>query len=215
MTQERSYRTTAAEANRRKMIDAARECFIESGYTGTTIKAVAQRCGLSQESLYKTFGGKAGLLKAVYDTTLAGDDTPVPMAVREHGLAVRDAASPDQAAHAWADMVIALGDRIGPLLAAVNAAGATDTGAAQLLETMNQERLAGARMVADHWAGKGWLDPAREPHEHARTLWLLNSPEVRHLATQQQDSTEDYHQWLIHMVRTSVLRDHPETPWTP
>ena len=62
MTQERSYRTTAAEANRRKMIDAARECFVERGYAGTTIKAVAQRCGLSQESLYKTFGGKARLL---------------------------------------------------------------------------------------------------------------------------------------------------------
>lgn len=61
---DKSPRSNAADANRRRMIEAAREAFVENGYAATTIKAIALRSGLSQESLYKTFGGKAGLLKA-------------------------------------------------------------------------------------------------------------------------------------------------------
>ena len=81
------------------MIDAARETFIEHGYAATTIKTIAQRSGLSQESLYKTFGGKAGLLKAAYDTALAGDDQPVPMAISclgtvQTGIAITGAGYP-------------------------------------------------------------------------------------------------------------------------
>ncbi|MBT9257703.1 TetR/AcrR family transcriptional regulator [Phycicoccus sp. MAQZ13P-2] len=187
------------------MIDAARETFVEHGYAATTIKTIAQRSGLSQESLYKTFGGKAGLLKAAYDTALAGDDQPVPMAMRTHALAIRDATTPESAAIAWADMVITVGDRIGPLLDAVLAAGATDPAAAELLQTMDDERLAGARMVAQHWASAGWLSPAAEPDEHARTLWILNSPDVRRLTAGAGRAPEEYRRWLVHMVRSSVL----------
>lgn len=202
---DKSPRSTAADANRRRMIDAARETFVEHGYAATTIKTIAQRSGLSQESLYKTFGGKAGLLKAAYDTALAGDDQPVPMAMRTHALAIRDATTPESAAIAWADMVITVGDRIGPLLDAVLAAGATDPAAAELLQTMDDERLAGARMVAQHWASAGWLSPAAEPDDHARTLWILNSPDVRRLTAGAGRGPEEYRRWLVHMVRSSVL----------
>lgn len=202
---DKSPRSNAADANRRRMIEAAREAFVENGYAATTIKAIALRSGLSQESLYKTFGGKAGLLKAAYDTALAGDDQPVPMAMRNHALAIRDAITPDEAGRAWADMVITVGDRIGPLLNAVLAAGATDPAAAELLRTMDAERLAGAQMVADHWAQAGWLSPDAEPDEHARTLWILNSPDVRRMAAPSERQTQEYHRWLVHMVRTSVL----------
>ena len=35
------------------------------------------------ETVYKTFGNKAGLLKAVFDVAVAGDDEPVPMVERD------------------------------------------------------------------------------------------------------------------------------------
>ncbi|WP_431843247.1 TetR/AcrR family transcriptional regulator [Calidifontibacter indicus] len=206
---DKSARSTAADANRRRMIEAARHAFVDNGYAATTMKSIAQRSGLSQESLYKTFGGKAGLLKAAYDTALAGDDKPVPMALRAHATAIRDAATPEAAAHAWADMVVTLGERIGPILDSVLAAGATDPAAAELLRTMDAERLAGARMVAQHWSAAGWLSPHAEPDEHARTLWILNSPDVRRLAAPRERTVEDYHHWLVHMVRSSVLARDP------
>ena len=38
---------------------------------------------MSVETVYKTFGNKAGLLKAVFDVAVAGDDEPVPMVERD------------------------------------------------------------------------------------------------------------------------------------
>ena len=35
------------------------------------------------ETVYKTFGNKAGLLKAVFDIAVVGDDEPVPMVERD------------------------------------------------------------------------------------------------------------------------------------
>lgn len=46
------------------------------------MRAVAERAGVSAETVYKSFGGKPGMVKALWDITLAGDDEPVPMADR-------------------------------------------------------------------------------------------------------------------------------------
>ena len=69
-----SGRAEQARLLRRKVIDAAHAALLENGWSGTTIATVAARAGVSAETVYKRFGGKAGLLKAVYDVRLAGAD---------------------------------------------------------------------------------------------------------------------------------------------
>ena len=48
-----------------------------------------REAGVSPESIYQGFGSKAGLAKAVFDTALAGDDEPVPIAERPAQVTVR------------------------------------------------------------------------------------------------------------------------------
>ena len=52
------------------------------------MSAIAAAAGVSVQTIYNTFGSKAALLKAVYDTTLAGDDEPIPMGRRPEFLAM-------------------------------------------------------------------------------------------------------------------------------
>lgn len=47
---------------RRDFLDAAAELFVERGYTATTTRAIADRAGLRQASLYHYFEGKEDLL---------------------------------------------------------------------------------------------------------------------------------------------------------
>src|SRR5258708_33227705 len=75
-------RREAADRNRAAVVAACRELLFQDGYHVTTVRAVAERAGVSVETVYKTFGGKPGMVKALWDTTLAGDDEPVPMADR-------------------------------------------------------------------------------------------------------------------------------------
>jgi AcrR family transcriptional regulator len=77
-----SGRQARARERRRDTVDAARELFERDGFRQTTIAAVAEAAGVSAVSVYKGFGSKAALAKAVFDTALAGDDEPVPIADR-------------------------------------------------------------------------------------------------------------------------------------
>lgn len=74
-----SGRRAQARARRHAMVVAAQELFERDGFRSTTIAAVAERAGVSAESVYKAFGTKAALAKAVFDVVIAGDDEDVPV----------------------------------------------------------------------------------------------------------------------------------------
>jgi AcrR family transcriptional regulator len=85
-----SGRREQARARRLAVVLAARDLFERDGFRATTIAAVAARARVSPESVYKGFGTKAALAKAVFDVVIAGDDEPVPVAERPAMRAVRD-----------------------------------------------------------------------------------------------------------------------------
>jgi AcrR family transcriptional regulator len=85
-----SRRREQARARRLAVVLAARDLFERDGFRPTTIAAIAARAGVSAESVYKSFGTKAAVAKAVFDLVIAGDDEPVPVAERPALQAVRD-----------------------------------------------------------------------------------------------------------------------------
>ena len=89
-------RRERARQRRRDVVVAAQALFEADGFQATTISAVAQRAGVSAESVYKGFGTKAALAKAVFDFVIAGDDEPIPMAERP-GVPARSSRSPTYA----------------------------------------------------------------------------------------------------------------------
>jgi AcrR family transcriptional regulator len=72
-----SKRAEQARQTRRRMVDAARELFIERGYGATALQDVANKAGVAVQTIYFTFGNKRTLLKELVDTAIAGDDEPV------------------------------------------------------------------------------------------------------------------------------------------
>src|ERR1700712_2363190 len=67
-------RTEQTAVARRRILQAGEDLFRSGGYLGTTLAQVAEAAGVSVQTVYNVVGGKAALLKAVYDTVLAGDD---------------------------------------------------------------------------------------------------------------------------------------------
>ncbi|HEU4971428.1 MAG TPA: TetR family transcriptional regulator [Gaiellaceae bacterium] len=70
------------------MVLSARDLFERDGYRATTIAAIATASKVSSEMVYKSFGSKSALAKAVFDLAVAGDDKPVPVRDRPSALAV-------------------------------------------------------------------------------------------------------------------------------
>jgi len=54
-----------AEATRRAVLDAARECFAERGYAATSLRAIARHAGITQPLINHYFGTKQRLFEAV------------------------------------------------------------------------------------------------------------------------------------------------------
>src|SRR5207253_1615941 len=58
------------------VIDAARTLFLERGYVATTIEAISEQSDVPTATVYRLFSSKLGILKALLDTSIAGDDQP-------------------------------------------------------------------------------------------------------------------------------------------
>src|SRR5262245_37403570 len=74
--QARTRRTRAA------VTEAARELFLERGYAATTVEAISDHSDTPPATVYRLFLSKVGILKAVLDVSIGGDDEAVAMADR-------------------------------------------------------------------------------------------------------------------------------------
>ncbi len=60
-------RDQQAERTREQIAAAARERFLAKGWSGTSVRSVAERAGVSEATVYYVYGSKAGLASALID----------------------------------------------------------------------------------------------------------------------------------------------------
>jgi len=77
-----SRRAAQAAQTRADVLAAAIECFSESGWSGTTLNALAERAGVAVETIYHGFGTKTRLLREAMEVAVVGDAEPIPLADR-------------------------------------------------------------------------------------------------------------------------------------
>ena len=77
----RQARTRLASA---AVIEAARTLFLERGYAATTIEAISDLSDVPSATVYRLFSSKLGILKPLFDVSIAGDDEAFPLADRPH-----------------------------------------------------------------------------------------------------------------------------------
>ena len=199
-------REEAARSTRSRILEVARESFLAHGFGGTTIREVAEQAGVSQETIYKSIGGKAALLKAVYDVSLVGDDEKIPLMERPEAIAVRDARSRSAAALAYAELAGVIAARIDPLLRVLAGARDTDPALAEFVRTTDQERRRGAEFYVRRWAEAGWLRDDLTLEHAVDSLWALNTAEPRWLLLDHGWSQGEYAGWLAGLIRRTLFR---------
>lgn len=205
MPYDNRQRRDAARTTRARIIEVAQASFLARGFGGTTIRQVAEVAGVSQETIYKTFGGKAALLKSVYDVTLAGDDEDIPLAVRPEAIAVRDALSPAAAAASYAALAQLISSRIDPLLRVLFGARDTDQALAEFARTTDEERHVGSSFYVRQWEKNAWLRDDITVDQAIDTVWALNSPHPRWLLLDHGWSDEQYTRWLANLIRRAIF----------
>jgi AcrR family transcriptional regulator len=200
-----SGRRAQARARRLAVVLAARELFERDGFRATTIADVAAHADVSAETIYKVFGTKAALAKAVFDLVIAGDDEPVPVAERPAIQAMReepdvrrkivmfvDGLAQRQASSARVQILIRDGRHVDGSLTAV-------------WEALNDEGLAGMAALARHLIATGQLPDGIDVAEVRDVLWNYLAIDTYERLVLTQGWTHDrYTRWLTRAVTNAI-----------
>ena len=169
-----SGRQRQARQSRDTVLDAAQRRFLQDGYVATTVAAIAGDAEVSVETIYKSFGGKAGLVAAIWQRGLAGRG-PISAPDRSDQLS-EDETDPRAIMSHWGALTTEVMPMVAPILLLIRAAASTDVDMAALLaDTDNQRR---ARMRHNVQALKGKLRPGLTSAAAADVLWTYSSPDL-------------------------------------
>jgi AcrR family transcriptional regulator len=194
-------RADQAQQTRRRVLESARRLFVERGYAGTTVAAVADDAGVSPETIYLS-GGKRGLLEGVMEIT-----------------GPHDSAADDES---WWEMVVGLPSaaerlarmveyscrilvRTQPIHAIIRGAADKEAFAAAFGRQLLQERLANQTERIRRHLGDD-LTPGLSADAAGQRYCVLTSPELYHLLTVELGWTEEHHRtWVTGLLQTELL----------
>src|SRR5215218_8204529 len=77
-----SRRREQAAATRRDILEAAQRLFERQGYAATTMAAISAEAGVALKTVYLAFETKSGVLRALWNLLLRGDEGEAPVAER-------------------------------------------------------------------------------------------------------------------------------------
>src|SRR6187397_1953102 len=108
-----SGRQARAREQRDRSLAEANRLFAEHGYAATTVESIAQAAGVSAATIYKSYGGKAGLVRELCARALLGAG-PVPAERRSDAL--RSIEDPHAVVAGWGALTAEVSPRVSPLL---------------------------------------------------------------------------------------------------
>jgi AcrR family transcriptional regulator len=198
-------RQQQARVRRLRVVLAARDLFERDGYRRTTVVGIAAAAEVSPEMVYKTFGSKAALAKAVFDVALAGDDEPVPIRERPAIAAIR--AEPDvrrQIALFVEGLVQRLG-RSARIQVMVRDGRHVDESLQPVWDQLVEEGLTGMRMLGRRLLDTGQLRAGLDLDEVTDLLWnYLAIDHYERLVLTRGWSTARYGEWLTRAITTAL-----------
>jgi AcrR family transcriptional regulator len=205
---ESTRRQEQAAQTRRDIVAAADRLFRERGYTQTSMPAIASAAGVVVETIYRTFGSKASLFRAVVEAALAGGPAraEVPVEERPAIRAVIEEQDPRRKVDLYAATQPGVHRRSAPLTRLLRDAASNDDELSALHVEFERARFIGQGKLADALAAAGHLREDLTVDDARDLVWTLCSPDVyEHLVVDRGWSADKYRDWLASTLAASLL----------
>ena len=198
-------RVEQAQATRRRVLEAAQRLFVERGYAGTTVAAVAGAADVSAETIYTTFSGKRGLLEGVIHSAIAGVDATVPRDDSAWWAEVSKLEDARQRLRRMVEHTCLTVARTSAIHAIIRGAADKEPFAVELRTQLFQERLRAQTERIRRFL-KNDLRPGLSVTEAGQAYSTLTGPELYHLQTVDLGWTPKQHQtWLTRLLEAEFL----------
>ena len=178
----RSYnsprRQQQAAATRRGILEAALRLFDELGYPATTMEAIAAEAGVALKTVYVVFATKSGLLRALWDLSLKGDQEDAGVAERPWYQEVLGEPDPERQLRLNARNAVVVKQRIAGVLKVIRSAAPVDADTAALWQLIQTDFYANQRAIVESLHAKHSLRSGLDVTRATDILWTLNHPDL-------------------------------------
>ena len=169
-------RQEQARRTRDAILDLARERFLADGYAATTMPSIAEAAGVSVDTVHKAFGGKAGLVRAIYRRSLEGAG---PVAAPDRSDQMQHGETdPRLIVYQWGTLTTEVAPLVAPIYLLIRDAAATDPEMAALLRDSDDQRRERMRHNARTLIEGGHLAPGLTWQDATDVMWTYSSPEL-------------------------------------
>jgi AcrR family transcriptional regulator len=199
-------RKQQAAATRRAILEAAERLFCRDGYPATTMEAIAVEAGVSLKTAYLPFSTKSGLLRALWDLRLKGDEGDPPVAQHEWFIEVMQEQDPVRKLELNARNSRAAKSRIGGMFKVIRGAAEIDADCGALWQLIQSDFHANQRTIVESLHRDGSLRPGLGVARATDMLWTLNHPDVWMLLVGERGwSPRAYETWLAQTSCAQLL----------
>jgi AcrR family transcriptional regulator len=209
VTAKRAYRSPIREKQaqwtRNAILDAAAQSFVDTGYAGTTMKDIAERVGVSVQSVH-LFGPKASLLLAVVDRAISDGDAPSSTGVDEEFRAAVAARTKPEKLRRMRAFIRGRMPQAAPVLRAFRDAASSDPAIALAWRQHEDRRYADVATFVQSCGNL--LQPDRTTERATDILWsAIISPQVAEMLMDGRGWTiDEYVDWAVETFDLLVLR---------
>lgn len=191
---------------RRAVVEASRGLFVTGGYAGTTMEAISEAADVPPATVYRLFGSKIGILKALLDVSIAGDDRPVAVVDRPDIGALLEESDPAQLIAGFVAVTTAVNERTNDVYGVLVGAAGSDPAAAALLADLDGQRARGQGALIRALASRRALRRGLKPAEAADVVHALMAPEIyRRLVGERGWRPGRYRDWLTATLAAQLL----------
>ena len=203
-----SKRAEQVAQSRRDIVQNAGVLFRNRGYAGVSMPAIATEAGVAVETIYRAFGSKAGLFRAVVEAAVAGGAARADIPVEERPAirAIIDEPDPRRQLVLYAATQPGIHRRSGPLMRVLAAGAGSDPELGALWSELENIRLIGQGRVVGMLAERGALRPGLSVEDGRDGLWTLCSLAVYDMLVETRGWTsERYQDWLAEALAALLL----------
>ena len=193
-------REQQAAETKRAVVQAAHDLFAAHGWAATGMREVATSAGVAVETVYAHFSSKRGLLRAVADAAVVGDDAEVALAQRPEFLAMGTGRRPARI-RAAAELNTAVQLRTAAVAKLLRQAAQADEEIAEMLHATRERQRSDLATAIELIVGRPPTATERDG------IWALVSPEVYFLLVEESGWTvEQYEGWIEATLERVVPR---------
>src|SRR6516162_6359479 len=177
-----------------------------NGRSGQARTRLARAAVVQAATVYRLFSSKLGILKALGDLSIAGDDEALAVQDRPQVAALFAEPNPRKQLAGFAHINVAISTRTEHIYRVLVSAAASDPEAAALLAGYHRQRDQGQGQIARALARAGALRPRLRERDAADIIHALMSPELyRLLVSDGGWPPERYEQWLTGLLICQLL----------